>query len=75
MDCNDMRHMTQIALLTISCMAMALYAQQPTNVGRHKMMSYDLYSWQEPDGVWNFCVLPDTSREKTVEEVFSKSVG
>jgi hypothetical protein len=33
-------------------------------------MGYELYSWQSPNGDWNFCVLFNTSSEKTIEEVF-----
>ena len=65
--------MRQIVLVAIGCMGLVLFvAQLHGDTGRRKVLSYDLYSWQEPDGMWNFCVLPDTSREKTVEEVFAK---
>lgn len=34
--------------------------------------TYQLYSWQESEGGWwNFSLLPDTNRQKTVKEVFN----
>lgn len=33
---------------------------------------YELYSWKDAEGVWSFCVLYNTSSEKTVDEVFSE---
>jgi hypothetical protein len=35
--------------------------------------AYELYSWSGPDGGWHFSLLPHTSREKSVREVFSGS--
>jgi hypothetical protein len=35
-------------------------------------MAYELYSWQDSSGGWNFCVLYNTSSGKTVQQVFSK---
>jgi len=31
---------------------------------------YELYCWQTPQAVWQFVLWPNTSREKTVAEVF-----
>lgn len=36
--------------------------------------AYELYSWADPDGGWHFSLLPHTSREKSVREVFSSRV-
>ncbi len=33
---------------------------------------YELYSWPDSKGNWNFCILHGTNREKVTEEVFSK---
>ena len=33
--------------------------------------AYELYSWQVNDGSWNFSLLPTTSSEKSVRQVFS----
>ena len=35
-------------------------------------MIYELYSWQQPLGAWNFSVLRNTSSEKTVQQVFTE---
>jgi hypothetical protein len=35
-------------------------------------MGYNLYSWQDPKGDWNFCVLFDTNSQKTVKQVFDQ---
>jgi len=68
--------MRQIALLAMTCIAMAFSASQLPNDGKAvKLTYYELYSWQELDGTWNFCVLPNTSREKSVEEVYDKRIG
>jgi hypothetical protein len=34
--------------------------------------TYELYSWPNPQGGWNFCLLHTTNREKTVQEVFNE---
>jgi len=36
---------------------------------------YELYSWQNPDGSWDFSLLIGTNRNKTVEEIFDKKVS
>jgi len=33
---------------------------------------YELYSWPDSKGGWNFCILYGTNREKVTEEVFSE---
>ena len=33
--------------------------------------TYELYSWQNAKGVWNFQLLNTTNRQKTVQEVFN----
>jgi hypothetical protein len=33
---------------------------------------YELYCWQTPQAVWQFVLLPNTSREKTVAEVLHR---
>jgi hypothetical protein len=67
-----MRQTVRLILLTC-CTAIALCASpRPANVGQKTPMSYELYSWQDLKGVWKFCLLYNTSSEKTVKEVFSK---
>jgi hypothetical protein len=34
--------------------------------------TYELYSWRQADGDWNFCILFTTNRQKTTQEVFSR---
>jgi hypothetical protein len=38
-------------------------------------LAFELYSWQDTKGNWNFCVLPNTNRLKTVPEVFNKNTA
>jgi hypothetical protein len=33
--------------------------------------TYELYSWPDSNGGWNFCMLYTTNRQKTAEEVFN----
>jgi hypothetical protein len=35
-------------------------------------IGYELYSWQEASGEWNFCILYTTNIEKTVKQVFDE---
>jgi hypothetical protein len=45
--------------------------QQPPNYNL-----YELYSWQDSRArEWNFCILYNTSREKTVKEVLNKKTA
>ncbi len=42
-------------------------------MGRFDPMAYELYSWQESNGAWDFCVLPSPSGVNvSAEQVFSK---
>ena len=47
------------------------FALLVAEAGRTTPMGYELYSWRV-DTQWAFCILYNTSREKAVEEVFSK---
>lgn len=42
----------------------------PSAGWQNKDPGYELYSWQKSAGEWNFSILPHTSRNKTVKEVF-----
>lgn len=54
----------------IAAIAMVSCAMGPV-FARHSIPPiYELYSWQETDGGWSFSLLPDTDRQKTIEEVF-----
>lgn len=37
--------------------------------------TYELYSWPNPQGGWNFCLLHTTNREKTVQEVLNQQTA
>jgi hypothetical protein len=39
--------------------------------GEKGPVTYQLYSWKGINGDWNFCLLHDTNRQKTVAEVFN----
>jgi hypothetical protein len=40
--------------------------------GRTKPMGYELYSWQDVRGIWNFSLLYNTDRNHTAKEIFNK---
>jgi hypothetical protein len=44
-------------LLGLSCLAISLCAAQIPS--QKSGMDYQLWSWQDSDGSWNFCMLPD----------------
>jgi hypothetical protein len=44
--------------------------QQAARSAEKAVVAYELYSWQDPRANWVFALLPHTSREKTVPEVF-----
>jgi hypothetical protein len=43
-------------------------ARDPLQPGA--MKGYELYSWRDTKGIWNFCILFGTNREKASEEIF-----
>jgi hypothetical protein len=55
-------------------LALTVQAQQSGRQAPTTTHIYELYSWQDPKGSWNFSLLPNTSSEKSVELVFSKKV-
>jgi len=54
-----------LVLLIPACM-IQIHGKQKALIG------YELYSWQDTRGDWVFCLLPNTSSEKTVEVVFDE---
>lgn len=57
----------QVLLLTICCTGMALCASGQTPP------AYELYSWQESNGRWSFCVLRSPSGVNiSVDQVFDR---
>lgn len=63
-----------ILLFALTCIAIAFCSAQVRNDSLRKPpMGYELYSWQEPTGSWNFCLLPSPSGVYIqAEEVFNK---
>ena len=64
----------QIVLLALTCIAIAVCsAQSPNDSLRKPPLGYELYSWQGPDGGWNFRLLPSPSGVNVpAEAVFNK---
>lgn len=46
-------------------------AAQSQSTQETARLTYQLYSWEDANGGWNFSVLHDTNRQKTIAEVFS----
>jgi len=63
-----------ICLIAVTCFTVMLLcaSQRPVIAEQKTPMVYELYSWQDSSGGWSFCVLYNTSSEKTVKEVFNK---
>lgn len=51
-----------------------LASQSSDNDGPKTPMAYELYSWQNSSGTWDFCLLYNTSSQKTVKEVFNRKI-
>lgn len=64
----DSRRLFLIAA-AVCCLSSSVPAQQGRGQGEKTRRGYDLYSWKAADG-WNFSVLYNTDRQKTVKEVF-----
>ena len=52
----------------VFCWATNVWGQQGS---KGLIPTYELYSWQDPQGGWNFCLLYTTNRQKTAAEVFN----
>jgi hypothetical protein len=61
--------------VAMSCLAVCLCSAQQPSSGVRPQMGYELYSWQEANGVWRFQLLFNTSAEKTPKEVFNKKTA
>jgi len=57
-----------LLLISLICMTASI------SLSQHRLtpMGYELYSWQDSTGGWNFSISYNTSREKTVKEVFNQ---
>jgi hypothetical protein len=56
--------------VSLGCLVVCLSAAQ--NPFPNSFVTYDLYSWPNPQGGWNFCILPVSGIEKNVELVFNE---
>jgi hypothetical protein len=64
--------MKMLLITVITCLVGLLCGTGLVRAGGGVVPTYELYSWQDPNGAWNFSLLYTTSRQKTVQEVFSK---
>lgn len=66
----------QMTLVVIGCLAMVLCVLGPTtSKAQYPPRAYELYSWQELDGRWRFCLLASPSGPNiSAEQVFDKKV-
>ena len=63
-----------LALLLVVCWMGLPIAAQPQSTQETAPLTYQLYSWEDANGGWNFSVLHDTNHQKTVAEVFNPKV-
>jgi hypothetical protein len=65
-------------LLIVALMAAAVspgIAQKPDGLASPAPRLYELYSWPQPNGIWNFCLLPSPSGVNIpVEAIFDKKL-
>ena len=67
--------MKRVTQLAIGCLGFALccLGQSPSDLGRRVPTAYELYSWQDTNARWRFCLLPSPSGVNlSAEQVFSK---
>jgi hypothetical protein len=67
--------MKMLLITVITCLVGLLCGTGLVRAGGGVVPTYELYSWQDPNGAWNFSLLYTTSRQKTVQEVFSKKAA
>ncbi len=58
-------------IVFVSCVAITVAAVQQRSTAAKEPPTYELYSWQDDKGAWDFSLLYTTSRQKTAEEVFN----
>lgn len=63
--------MRVLLLISIANCFVFCAAAQNTVTNDAFARTYELYSWQTASGTWNFQLLHNTSRQKTVQEVFN----
>jgi len=68
---TDMKQ-TVLSIVLVCCLAISgRAAQRPSNVMSPIPETYELYSWQDSEGRWNFSLLYNTSIEKTTKQIFN----
>jgi hypothetical protein len=67
---------SKLVVLTLIVAAIPLsVAQTPDGVSHPSPRLYELYSWPQANGIWNFCLLPSPSGVNIpVETIFNKKV-
>jgi hypothetical protein len=62
--------------VVLACTAIAFCSGQGRNESLpNPSRAYELYSWEEPKGNWNFCLLPSPSGVNLrAEDIFNKTV-
>lgn len=65
--------MRELVIPLVFCVGFFGFAgsQKPAQVAP----AYELYSWENPSGAWNFSLLYMTDRQKTPEEVLNKKTA
>lgn len=61
--------------VAVNCVAVCLAAGQQSRGQARPAMGYELYSWQESKGGWEFQLLFNTNSEKSSKEVFNKKTA
>lgn len=59
-------------ILVFGCLATNFMGEQHKEKGSEPLETYELYSWPDNSGGWNFSILGTTSRVKTPEEIFNE---
>jgi len=65
--------MRTLAIPMACCVLLAWPVDSPK--AAQVVPTYELYSWEHPEGSWNFCLLYTTDRQKTPEEVLSEKTA
>lgn len=58
-----------LLVVAFGCLAAGSFMAQTKN--SEPLLTNELYSWRDSNGTWVFSILGTTSRQKTVEEIFS----
>jgi hypothetical protein len=66
--------MRTLPLVLLACFlsGFAQSTHSTTSANTGLIPTFELYSWRNPQGTWDFCLLHTTNHRKTVEEVFNE---